>query len=101
MKDMNGLKHYDFAMEDRFLTPVEAARYLGGINARTLTRWAREGYLPAIPMGEGKRRIWRFLARDLDTWMRARRTGNLPSNWQGPGNTIAPAADAPIGGIVR
>lgn len=85
-------------LEDRFLTPPEAARFLGGINARTLTRWAREGYIPAIPVGEGKRRIWRFLANDLDTWMRARRTGHIPTNLVETGNTIVPAVDAPIGG---
>lgn len=28
----------------RFLTPNEAATYLGGLNHRTVTRWAREGY---------------------------------------------------------
>jgi predicted site-specific integrase-resolvase len=49
--------------------------YLGGLNSRTLTRWAREGYLPAIPIGEGKRRLWRFLESDLEEWMLARRQG--------------------------
>ena len=98
---MTGLQHYHFAMEDRFLTPVEAARYLGGINARTLTRWAREGYIPAIPMGEGKRRIWRFLKRELDAWMRARLTGHIPPNAANLRDTMAPAADAPSGGFSR
>jgi excisionase family DNA binding protein len=59
----------------RFLTADEAAAYLGGLNSRTLTRWAREGYLPAIPIGEGKRRLWRFLQTDLEEWMLARRQG--------------------------
>ena len=85
-------------MEDRFLTPSEAASYLGGLNTRTLTRWAREGYLPAFPVGEGKRRIWRFLEKDLCAWMRARRTGHLPADSPHSDNTIAAAADAPIGG---
>jgi len=58
-----------------FLTPEQAADYLGGINSRTVTRWAREKYLPAIPIGEGKRRLWRFVRADLDAWMLARRTG--------------------------
>jgi excisionase family DNA binding protein len=88
-------------VEDRYLTPAEAANYLGGINARTVTRWAREAYLPAIPIGEGKRRIWRFLMKDLDMWMRARRTGRMPFSSAGFDHTIVPAADAPIGGIVR
>ena len=61
--------------ERRFLTAEEAAAYLGGLNSRTLTRWAREGYIPAIPIGEGKRRLWRFLRTDLESWMLARRQG--------------------------
>jgi excisionase family DNA binding protein len=61
----------------RFLTPKEASEFLGGINSRTVTRWAREGYLPAIPVGEGKRRLWRFLECDLEAWMLRRRTGQV------------------------
>ena len=72
------------------LNPAEAARFLGGLNARTVTRWAREGYLPAIPVGEGKRRLWRFRAGDLERWMLSRRTG-----------TLRTAAGAPNGGFVR
>jgi len=59
----------------RFLDAADAAAHLGGLNSRTVTRWAREGYLPAYPIGEGKRRLWRFLRTDLDVWMSARRTG--------------------------
>ena len=61
--------------ESRFLTADEAATYLGGLNSRTMTRWAREGYLPAYPIGEGKRRLWRFLQSDLEAWMLSRRQG--------------------------
>jgi excisionase family DNA binding protein len=63
------------ADSSKFLTADEAAVYLGGLNSRTVTRWAREGYLPAIPIGEGKRRLWRFLQTDLEEWMLARRQG--------------------------
>jgi excisionase family DNA binding protein len=82
-------------MEDRFLTPSEAASYLGGLNTRTLTRWAREGYLPAFPVGEGKRRLWRFLESDLEKWMLARRTGRVPSEIQAREDTLFAATDAP------
>jgi excisionase family DNA binding protein len=82
------------AAADRFLTPEEAAAYLGGLNSRTVTRWAREGYLPAYPLGEGKRRLWRFLECDLDEWMRARRTGRIPIDLRACGHTLMPAADA-------
>jgi excisionase family DNA binding protein len=59
----------------RFLAAHEAAMFLGGLNSRTLTRWAREGYLPAYPIGEGKRRLWRFRQEDLERWMASRRQG--------------------------
>jgi excisionase family DNA binding protein len=65
----------DEASSRRFLTPDEASQFLGGLNSRTVTRWAREGYLPAYPIGEGKRRLWRFLETDLEAWMIARRQG--------------------------
>jgi hypothetical protein len=74
----------------KFLDPEQAAVFLGGLNSRTVTRWAREGYLPAYPIGEGKRRLWRFLEHDLEQWMLARRTG-----------TLTTAADALTGGFVQ
>jgi len=76
----------------RFLTAAEAAVFLGGLNTRTVTRWAREGYLPAYPIGEGKRRLWRFLEEDLERWMLARRAGQ---------DTLPSATDAPYGGFIH
>lgn len=78
----------------KFLTAEEAAEYLGGLNSRTVTRWAREGYLPAYPIGEGKRRLWRFLECDLDEWMRARRTGHISVEIRACVDTLIAAADA-------
>jgi excisionase family DNA binding protein len=75
------------SQRSRFLDAQQAAEFLGGLNFRTVLRWAREGYLPAIPVGEGKRRLWRFLEADLEGWMLARRTG-----------TLSPANDAPTRG---
>jgi hypothetical protein len=60
-----------------FLNAEQAAQFLGGLNSRTVTRWSREGYLPAYPLGEGKRRIWRYLREDLAAWMLGRRHGAL------------------------
>jgi excisionase family DNA binding protein len=71
---------------EKFLTPEQAAEYLGGLNSRTVTRWAREGYLPSYPIGEGKRRLWRFLESDLERWMLSRRSGTA---------TLGTVADAP------
>jgi hypothetical protein len=52
-----------------FLNAEQVAQFLGGLNARTVTKWAREGYLLAYPIGEGKRRLWRYLKTDLAAWM--------------------------------
>lgn len=79
----------------KFLDAEEAAELLGGLNSRTVTRWAREGYLPSYPLGEGKRRLWRFLEKDLVLWMLARRTGQNSYEVEPPGNTLRAATDAP------
>jgi excisionase family DNA binding protein len=79
----------------RFLTPEQAAEHLGGLNSRTVTRWAREGYLPSYPLGEGKRRLWRFLEGDLTKWMLSRGTGGHPFAIPSEAHTLAVATDAP------
>ncbi len=55
----------------RILTPEGAAEFLS-LDPRTVTRWARKGYLPAHPLGEGKRKFWRFYQEELDAWLAAR-----------------------------
>jgi hypothetical protein len=50
------------------LTAVDAALVLH-MDHRTLIRWARSGYVPAHPLGEGRRRIWRFFKDELLTWV--------------------------------
>ena len=55
----------------RPLTPVEAAEYLG-LDVKTITRWARQGYLPAHPLGEGRRKFWRFIESELAAWLAAK-----------------------------
>lgn len=52
----------------RPMDPKEAAEYLK-LNAKTITEWARKGYIPAHSLGEGKRRIWRFLEHELVDWL--------------------------------
>jgi excisionase family DNA binding protein len=79
----------------RFLTADEASVFLGGLNTRTVTRWAREGYLPAYPIGEGKRRLWRFLESDLEDWMLSRRTGHATIDIEACADTLSLATDAP------
>jgi Helix-turn-helix domain len=56
------------------LDAIEAARVLR-MNSRTLVRWARCGYVPAHPLGEGKRRIWRFFESELLEWVERQQNG--------------------------
>jgi len=56
---------------NRPLSPREAAEYLG-LDEKTITRWARQRYLPAHPLGEGKRKFWRFLQSELTEWLAAK-----------------------------
>ena len=50
------------------MTPQQAAAFLG-LDDKTITRWARQGYLPAHPMGQGKKKYWRFFADELLAWL--------------------------------
>lgn len=52
----------------RPMTPQQAAAFLG-LDDKTITRWARKRYLPAHPMGEGKRKFWRFFEHELLSWL--------------------------------
>jgi excisionase family DNA binding protein len=58
----------------RPMTPRSAAEYLG-LDEKTVTRWARCGYLPAHPLGEGKRKFWRFLEPELEEWLMSKTKG--------------------------
>jgi excisionase family DNA binding protein len=58
----------------RPMTPQGAASFLG-LDEKTVTRWARKGYLPGHPLGEGKRKYWRFLESELSDWLAAKSNG--------------------------
>jgi excisionase family DNA binding protein len=90
------------ASSERFIDADEASRFLGGLNSRTVVRWAREGYLPAYPIGEGKRRIWRFLETDLEAWMLARRnTPEILLDIEASEDKLQSATDVPTGGFIQ
>jgi len=55
-------------LASRPMTPQETAAYLG-LDVKTVTRWARMGYLPAHALGEGKRKFWRFFEDQLKDWL--------------------------------
>ena len=56
------------ALSARPMTPKQAAAFLG-LDDKTVTRWARQGYLPAHPMGQGKKKYWRFFEHELLAWL--------------------------------
>ncbi len=62
----------------QILTPNEAAELLH-MDARTLVKWARQGYVPSHPLGEGKRRLWRFFEDELLQWVTAQAASQNPS----------------------
>jgi len=70
--DWNANRWKGGAMEHHLLNAHEAAEVLKMDN-RTLIRWARLGQVPAHPMGEGKRKLWRFLEHELLDWVEARK----------------------------
>ena len=57
----------------RILDATEAAALIR-MDSRTLIRWARLGHVPAHPLGEGKRRLWRFIEAELLEWFVQRST---------------------------
>ncbi|WP_348263956.1 helix-turn-helix domain-containing protein [Telmatobacter sp. DSM 110680] len=60
----------------RILTPVLAAQ-LFGCDDKTITRWARDGYIPAHPIGTGKKNYWRFFEDELIDWLMDQKNGAL------------------------
>jgi excisionase family DNA binding protein len=54
-----------------FVEAEEAAAFLR-TSPRKVKELAREGRIPAHPLGDGQRRRWLFLLSELDGWMRSR-----------------------------
>jgi hypothetical protein len=54
-----------------FVDATEGALFLK-MDRRTLLQKARQGRIPAHPMGDGPRKTWRFLLSELDAWLRRR-----------------------------
>jgi hypothetical protein len=78
--------------------PLDAANaaLILRINSRTLVRWARCGYVPAHPLGEGKRRLWRFFEKELLEWVETQENGCARKP---PESTLKTAIDAHAKGI--
>jgi excisionase family DNA binding protein len=56
---------------ERFVDSVVAAKFLS-IQRRQVLELARAGKIPAYPIGDGKRRLWRFRLSDLAKSMEER-----------------------------
>lgn len=56
---------------ERFVDAVTAAKFLS-IQRRQVLELARAGKIPAYPIGDGKRRLWRFRLSDLARAMEQR-----------------------------
>ena len=73
----------------RILDAAEAAALIR-MDSRTLIRWARLGHVPAHPMGEGKKKLWRFLEHELLNWL----VDRTPVLKQPPARSIGTAISA-------
>ena len=62
---------YRESLAQSFLDPNGAAKYLG-LSPITVKRMARDGVLPAHPIGEGKRRFWRLTLPEISAWLMSR-----------------------------
>jgi excisionase family DNA binding protein len=56
---------------ERFVDSVVAAKFLS-VQRRQLLELARAGKIPAYPIGDGQRRLWRFRLSDLAKAMEKR-----------------------------
>ena len=56
---------------EAFVGPDVAAEFVK-LHRKTLLRFAREGRVPTHPLTGNKRRKWRFLISELDSWARAK-----------------------------
>jgi hypothetical protein len=57
-----------------FVDAAEAAAFLK-VAVRRVKEFARKGIIPAHPLGEGSRKVWRFLLSELSEYMLGRKNG--------------------------
>jgi excisionase family DNA binding protein len=77
MRDSEALKEVEPTQQanrsepERFVDAVTAAKFLS-IQRRQLLELARAGKIPSYPIGDGRRRLWRFRLSDLAKAMEER-----------------------------
>ena len=66
--------------DEPFVDATAAGKFLH-LRPRRVLELARQGCLPAYPVGDGKRRVWRFRLSELASAIRA---GGVNSSRQSP-----------------
>jgi len=56
---------------EQFVDGQRAADFLG-MPRKTLLNMARQGFVPAYPIGDGQRHIWRFRLSELADWAQSK-----------------------------
>jgi len=74
---------------EQFVDADEAAKFLS-LNRRRILELARAGRLPAHPIGEGARRLWRFRLSELANALSA--TGASGFSSRRRGGMVQPSA---------
>jgi excisionase family DNA binding protein len=64
MREVEPTQQPNRSEPERFVDSVVAAKFLS-IQRGQLLELARAGKIPAYPIGEGRRRLWRFRLSDL------------------------------------
>jgi hypothetical protein len=62
--------------EEPFVDAVEAGKFLH-LRPRRVLELARHGDLPAYPLGDGVRRVWRFRLSELTSAIRSRAVNSV------------------------
>jgi hypothetical protein len=58
-------------VREPFVDAIEVAEFLH-LRPRRVLELARQGLIPAYPLGQGKRRVWRFLLSEVADAVRGR-----------------------------
>jgi hypothetical protein len=57
--------------QEQFVDGQRAADFLG-VPRKTLLNLARQGFVPAHPIGNGVRHTWRFRLSELASWLQSK-----------------------------
>jgi len=67
------------SLPEPYVDATRAATFLS-VSRKTLLTLARTGQIPGHPIGQRKRRIWRFRLKELAAWIDSRPEVNLDSH---------------------